>query len=86
LIRCADLDFSVTENGFAVKDESSKPIGKALQDNDRVNYFKGTTASLKAAVIEDGVDVRAYFPWSVYYYQLRSNFLIVFFPRLFGQF
>jgi beta-glucosidase/6-phospho-beta-glucosidase/beta-galactosidase len=57
LIRCADLDLSVTENGFAVKDESSKPIGKALQDNDRVNYFKGTTASLKAAVIEDGVDV-----------------------------
>jgi beta-glucosidase len=58
------LPIYVTENGFAVKDESSKPIGKALQDSDRVNYFKGTTASLKAAVIEDGVDVRAYFPWS----------------------
>ncbi|KAG1896511.1 glycoside hydrolase family 1 protein [Suillus fuscotomentosus] len=62
--RCADLDFSVTENGFAVKDESSKPIEEALQDNDRVNYFKGNTASIKAAVLEDGVDVRAYFPWS----------------------
>lgn len=58
------LPIYVTENGFAVKDESSKPIEEALQDSDRVNYFKGTTASLKAAVLEDGVDVRAYFPWS----------------------
>ncbi|KAG6380493.1 glycoside hydrolase family 1 protein [Boletus reticuloceps] len=53
----------VTENGFAVKDESSKPIEAALQDHDRVNYFKGATASLKAAVLEDRVDVRAYFTW-----------------------
>ncbi|KAG1893155.1 glycoside hydrolase superfamily [Suillus fuscotomentosus] len=58
------LHIYVTENGFAVKDESSKPIEEALQDNARVNYFKGNTASLKAAVLEDGVDVRAYFPWS----------------------
>lgn len=58
------LPIYVTENGFAVKDENSKPIEEALQDNDRVNYFKGATASLKAAVLEDGVDVRAYFPWS----------------------
>ncbi|KIK34238.1 glycoside hydrolase family 1 protein [Suillus luteus UH-Slu-Lm8-n1] len=58
------LPIYVTENGFAVKDEHSKPIEEALQDDDRVNYFKGITASLKAAVLEDGVDVRAYFPWS----------------------
>lgn len=58
------LPIYVTENGFAVKDENSKPIEEALQDNDRVNYFKGATASLKAAVLEDGVDVKAYFPWS----------------------
>ncbi|KAG1785285.1 glycoside hydrolase family 1 protein [Suillus plorans] len=58
------LPIYVTENGFAVKDESSKSIEEALQDNDRVNYFQGNTASLKAAVLEDGVDVRAYFPWS----------------------
>jgi beta-glucosidase len=81
LARCANLDFSVTENGFAVKDEHSKPIEEALQDNDRVNYFKGITASLKAAVLEDGVDVRAYFPWSMCYYRLQLNFLIVFLPR-----
>ncbi|KAG2123266.1 glycoside hydrolase family 1 protein [Suillus clintonianus] len=58
------LPIYVTENGFAVKDEHLKPIEEALQDKDRVNYFKGVTASLKAAVLEDGVDVRAYFPWS----------------------
>ncbi|KIJ07835.1 glycoside hydrolase family 1 protein, partial [Paxillus involutus ATCC 200175] len=53
------LPIYVTENGFAVKDENSKPIAEALQDHDRVNYFKGTTAAVKAAVLEDGVDIRA---------------------------
>ncbi|KAH7920871.1 glycoside hydrolase family 1 protein [Leucogyrophana mollusca] len=58
------LPIYVTENGFAVKDENMKPIEEALQDHDRVNYFRGTTSALQAAVNEDGVDVRAYFPWS----------------------
>jgi len=40
------------------------PREQALLDTDRVNYFRGTTAALLAAVNEDGVDVRAYFPWS----------------------
>jgi beta-glucosidase/6-phospho-beta-glucosidase/beta-galactosidase len=84
LTRYANFGFSVTENGFAVKDEHSKPIEEALQDDDRVNYFKGITASLKAAVLEDGVDVRAYFPWSMYNYHLQSNFLIVFLLRFSG--
>ncbi|KAJ8596076.1 glycoside hydrolase family 1 protein [Rhizopogon salebrosus TDB-379] len=59
-----NLPIYVTENGFAVKDEHLKTIEEALQDNDRVNYFKGITDALKDAVLEDGVDVRAYFPWS----------------------
>lgn len=58
------LPRSVTENGFAVKDENSKPVEEALSDHDRVQYFRGTTASLLAAVTEDGVDVRAYYAWS----------------------
>jgi len=58
------LPIYVTENGFAVKDENMKPIEEALQDVDRVNYFKGTTDALYHAVLDDGVDVRAYFPWS----------------------
>ncbi|KAG1723166.1 hypothetical protein EDD22DRAFT_962046 [Suillus occidentalis] len=30
----------VTENGFAVKDEHSKPTEEALQDDDCVNYLQ----------------------------------------------
>lgn len=55
----------VTENGFAVKDENILPREQALVDMDRVNYFRGTTSSLLAAINEDGVDIRAYFPWSL---------------------
>lgn len=54
----------VTENGFAVKDEDLMPIEQAIQDTDRVEYFRGNCEALLAAVREDGVDVRAYFPWS----------------------
>ncbi|KAH8112866.1 glycoside hydrolase family 1 protein [Phellopilus nigrolimitatus] len=54
----------VTENGFAVKDENTMSIGQALQDDDRVEYFQGNCEALLAAVHEDGVDIRAYFPWS----------------------
>ncbi|KAJ3562816.1 hypothetical protein NP233_g9340 [Leucocoprinus birnbaumii] len=59
------LPIYVTENGFSVKDESLMPREQAVVDTDRVNYFRGTTASLLAAINEDGVDVRAYFPWSL---------------------
>ncbi|XP_006455043.1 hypothetical protein AGABI2DRAFT_194744 [Agaricus bisporus var. bisporus H97] len=59
------LPIYVTENGFAVKDESFIPREQALVDTDRVNYFRGTTASLLAAINEDGIDVKAYFPWSL---------------------
>ncbi|KAH0826519.1 hypothetical protein J3R83DRAFT_5526 [Lanmaoa asiatica] len=38
---------------------------EAFQDHDRVNCFKGATAALKAAVLEDGVDIRAYFLWII---------------------
>ncbi|KAF8240408.1 glycoside hydrolase family 1 protein [Tricholoma matsutake] len=54
----------VTENGFAVKGENDMPLDQALKDTDRINYFRGTTAALLAAVNEDSVDVRGYFPWS----------------------
>jgi beta-glucosidase len=30
----------ITENGFAVKGESDMPVGQALQDMDRVKYFR----------------------------------------------
>jgi len=59
------LPIYVTENGFAVKGENDMPLEQALVDSARVNYFRGTTASLLSAMHEDGVDIRAYFPWSL---------------------
>ena len=56
---------SVTENGFAVKDENTMSLEQALADHDRVEYFKGNTAVILAAVREDGVDIRSYFAWSL---------------------
>ncbi|KAG6907188.1 Beta-glucosidase 1B [Tephrocybe rancida] len=58
------LPIYITENGFAVKDENDMPLDQALVDTDRVNYFRGTTKNMLAAIYEDGVDVRSYFPWS----------------------
>ena len=41
------------------------PKEQAIKDTDRVNYFRGNTKAILDAVNEDGVDVRAYFPWSL---------------------
>ncbi|KAJ7157223.1 beta-glucosidase 1B [Mycena filopes] len=56
---------NVTENGFAVKNESALPKEVAVKDTDRVNYYRGVTASLQSAINEDGVDVRGYLAWSL---------------------
>lgn len=72
----AKSSHSVTENGFAVKDENDMPREQALMDHDRVNYFRGTTSALLAAIQEDGVDVRAYFPWSKF-----SIIFVYIYPR-----
>lgn len=65
------ISVSVTENGFAVKDEHNMTVEQALQDYDRVEYFRGMTAAICGAVLEDGVPVKAYFPWSKRFYPLR---------------
>lgn len=70
------MNSSVTENGFAVKDENSKPLEEVVQDADRVEYFTGATESLLAARNEDGVDVRSYFAWS----QSFNNFAFLLIP------
>ena len=54
----------MTENGFAVKDEDSLPIEEAVHDAPRVQYFRGATSALLSAVVDDGVDIRAYMGWS----------------------
>ncbi|KAK7063678.1 glycoside hydrolase family 1 protein [Favolaschia claudopus] len=55
----------VTENGFSVKNESDKPKEVAVKDLERVNYYRGVTSNLQAAILEDGVDIRAYLAWSL---------------------
>ncbi|KAJ7594048.1 beta-glucosidase [Mycena floridula] len=59
------LPIYVTENGFAVKDEDKLSASEAVNDHERVHYFKGALESLRDAVVEDGVDVRAYLAWSL---------------------
>lgn len=54
----------VTENGFAVKDEDSKSLEQAIQDDERVHYFQGATDALLSAIKDDGVDIRGYLAWS----------------------
>ncbi|ESK96275.1 beta-glucosidase [Moniliophthora roreri MCA 2997] len=55
----------VTENGFAIKDENRLPPEDAIHDQDRVDYYRGYTNALAHAANEDGVDVKAYFAWSL---------------------
>lgn len=53
-----------TESGFAVMSENSLPLLDALDDRDRVEYYKGVLEAMLDAVHEDGVIMKAYFPWS----------------------
>ncbi|KAF9260580.1 glycoside hydrolase family 1 protein [Marasmius fiardii PR-910] len=55
----------ITENGFSVQNETNKKLEDAVDDADRVNYFRGYTDALLRAVNEDGVDVRSYFAWTL---------------------
>ena len=54
----------ITENGVDVPNESALTIAQALEDQFRVDYLSGYLAHLQLAV-EDGVDVRGYFVWSL---------------------
>jgi beta-glucosidase len=61
----SDLSPSVTENGFAAKSDMVLAIPDVLCDVDRVEYFRGYTAALAAAINDDGVPVKSYFAWSM---------------------
>ncbi|NEA31765.1 GH1 family beta-glucosidase [Streptomyces sp. SID13031] len=51
----------ITENGCAINDG---PIDGVVTDQRRIDYLDGYLRSLKSA-IDDGVDVRGYFQWSL---------------------
>ena len=44
--------------------EPNVPIEQAVNDTDRIEYFRGYCGALLAAITEDGVDIRSYFAWS----------------------
>ncbi|KAJ2918967.1 hypothetical protein MD484_g1439, partial [Candolleomyces efflorescens] len=54
-----------TKNPYFKNENSIQPIEAALQDTDRIEYFRGYTNALLEAVHQDGVDVRSYFAWSL---------------------
>jgi len=54
----------ITENGVDVPGESSMSLADALNDTFRVNFYSGYIDNVMRAVSE-GVDVRAYFAWSL---------------------
>ncbi len=60
--RYEGLPIYVTENGCSV-DGNDKAT--ALADAERVHFVQVYTDAMKAAVNEDGVDVRGYFCWSL---------------------
>jgi beta-glucosidase len=54
----------VTENGVDVPGESKLSIAHALEDQFRVDYYRGYLGYVQRAV-EEGVDLRGYFAWSL---------------------
>jgi beta-glucosidase len=57
--------FYVTENGTSLKGENDLPLEKLLNDDFRVEYFRGYIGALADAHAKDGVDVRGYSAWSL---------------------
>ncbi|WP_295456520.1 GH1 family beta-glucosidase [uncultured Thiodictyon sp.] len=60
--RYGDLPLYITENGAAFDDAA--PVGNQVQDPDRVDYLRTHLAAARAA-LEQGVDLRGYFAWSL---------------------
>jgi len=57
--------FYVTENGTSLKGENELPLEELLNDEFRVDYFRGYIGALADAHTLDGVDVRGYSAWSL---------------------
>lgn len=66
--------FYVTENGTSLKGENELPLEELLNDDFRVEYFRGYIGALADAHTLDGVDVRGYSAWSLMEY-VKTTFL-----------
>ena len=49
----------MTENGFSVKGEATKPLAEVLNDTERVNFYKGYVNAAIDAVEQDEVPFRS---------------------------
>ena len=58
----------VTENGTSLTGENDLSRDEILNDEFRVEYFRGYVKALAEAVAEDGVNCRAYMAWSLMEY------------------
>jgi beta-glucosidase len=54
-----------TENGFSIVGETELSIEDALKDTDRLEYYRGNLEAMLQTVLEDGVEVKSYFAWSL---------------------
>ncbi|KAK9273160.1 hypothetical protein L1049_017967 [Liquidambar formosana] len=54
----------ITENGMDETNDETLSLEEALADNHRVDYYHQHLSSIQSA-IEEGVDVRGYFAWSL---------------------
>jgi len=54
----------ITENGVDVPNEGQLPLQQALVDTFRVDYYDQYLSNVSAAM-QDGVDVKGYFAWSL---------------------
>ena len=64
--------FYVTENGTSLKGENELPLEELLNDDFRVEYFRGYIGALADAHTLDGVDVRGYSAWSLMEYVIPT--------------
>lgn len=55
----------VTENGTSLKGENDMPRDQILEDDFRVEYFRGYVNAMAEARTFDNVDVRGYLAWSL---------------------
>ncbi|XP_006817623.1 lactase/phlorizin hydrolase-like [Saccoglossus kowalevskii] len=54
-----ELDVYVTENGVSTNDTDN------LNDESRITFYKAYTNEMLKAILEDGVNVKGYFAWSL---------------------
>ena len=59
-----DIPIYLTENGMAQDDGDGKPMEAFLEDQERIDYVREVLRWVKAAM-EEGIDVRGYYLWSL---------------------